>query len=452
MYKLMKHQEVTAELIKSSPCVFSMDDAGTGKTLAHLHSWAERRRHGGGRMLVFAPKSCVEAVWCNEVEKFFGLEFNASASLAPKWQPAFFPTYDVVVTNHDGVKRIMKLPPKELDKLLDGFDTLIWDESDSLRHNSQRTKAALKLASRSQWKHKACLSATPFNKSITEVFFQAMFLDGGQRLGRSFYKFRSVVCDPIQRGPQANHIEWVDKPDATSAVAGLLQDISTRHKLTDVVEMPDIRHRVIKVSMKPKLMRAYEKLKREAIIQLKSDEAVAVNAAVLANKLLQISSGSLYGEKSGHVLDTTKYELAIELAHESRPTVIFFQYDHQLKALIKEAEKKSMIYGYIDGTINSQKRGNLVKVFQSGAMHVLFLQMQSAAHGITLTESNRAVFVTPPYSASLYTQAFGRIYRKGQKRKCESILLASKGTLEEGVVKILAERKNKQMDLLDLLS
>ena len=450
-YTLMKHQQETVELHRKTTIVFNQGEAGVGKSLSTLDAWAERRRQGGGRMLVFAPKSCVKSVWAAEVEKFFPTEFYAGVALAPKREPGFFPTYSVTVMNHDGVKWLTKLKPKELDKLLDGFDTLIWDESDALRHNSARTKSALVLARRSQWKYKACLSATPFNKSITELFFQTMFLDGGQRLGKSFFRFRSAVCDPVQVGPSANHVQWEDKPDAPAAIAGLLQDISVRHRLDDVVEMPEIIHRAINIDLPSKLMKAYNSMRDLAVLQLKDDEAVGINAATLAGKLLQICSGSIYGEKESHVIDTGRYELAAELAKESRPTVIFYNYKHQREALLKETKKMGLVTDFIDGSVSSDKRANLVKLFQSGLYDCLLLQINAAAHGITLTQASRVVFTTPPYSPSIYAQAFGRIYRKGQKRKCESILLVGNNTLETGVVNTLVNRGIKQRSLLELL-
>lgn len=445
-YQLMKHQEKIVDLYQRSSCVFNTSEAGTGKTLAVLHFWAERRRQGGGRLLIFAPKSCVESVWANEVEKFFGYEFRVGLALAPKREPGFHLAYDVTVMNHDGIKWLVD----HLDLIKD-YDTLVWDESDALRHNSARTKAALKLAKLPQWKSKSCLTATPFNKSVTEMFYQVLFLDGGQRLGKSFYKFRSTVCDPIQVGPAAQHIQWVDKPDAPAAVAGILQDISIRFKLDEVVEMPGLTHRTIKVKLPNKLMQRYQQLRQDAILKLKSSEVVALNAAVLTNKLQQVASGSVYTSKGHEIIDTTKYELAVELAREARPAVVFYQYEHQLEALLKEAKKHGLVHQYIDGSVSSAKRQHIVQTFQTGMVDCVFLQINSAAHGITLHQASRVIFVTPPYSPSLYAQAYGRIYRTGQKHKCESILLVSKGTLEEKIVQVLTSRGEKQKDLLELL-
>jgi len=447
----MKHQEETGQLISSIPSVFDTSQAGTGKSLSILDAWAVRRRTGGGRMLVFAPKSCVKAVWVNEVEKFFPGEFVAGAALAPRRELGFQPFYPITIMNHDGVKWLMKLTPATLNKILIGYDTLIWDESDALRHNSARTKASLKLAKRPQWKHKACLSATPFNKSVTELFYQAVFLDGGRRLGKSFYSFRSAACDPLQVGPGVNHVQWVDKPDAPAAVAGLLQDISIRHQLEDVIEMPELIHRSISITLPTKLMRAYKTMRDSAVLQLKSDEVVCINSAVLAGRLLQLAAGSIYGEKKAHIISTSRYELAIELARESRPTVIFFNYKHQLEALQAEAKKTGLVHVFIDGSVSTDNRHKLVQGFQAGLYDVIFLQINAASHGITLTNARRVVFTTPPYSPSVYTQAVGRIFRKGQKHKCESILLVGKDTLEPNVVKTLINRGKSQASLLELL-
>ena len=388
-------------------------------------------------MLVFAPKTCVQSVWLNEVEKFFPDEFRAGAALAPNRAPAFHIINDVVATNHDAVKWLLKQTPTQQKNLLSGFDTLIWDESDTLRHNSARTKAALKLTVRTQWKYKACLTGTPFNKSVAELFFQTKFLDGGMRLGASFYKFRSVICEPVQVGPGINHIQWHDKDDSPGAVAGLIQDITIRHELDACVEMPDITHRKIVLDLPPKLRKAYNAMRDESVLLLKKDEAIALNAAIVTSKLIQLCSGSIYGQKGAHIIDTGRAELAIELARESQPTLIFYNFEHQLASLKVAAAKAGMIQTEINGKVSTENRTKYVELFQCGMTDVMLLQINSAAHGITLTNSHRAVFMSPPYSPSLYKQAFGRIYRKGQKHKCEVILLAARNTLEQKIVQTL---------------
>ena len=47
-----------------------MSDPGTAKTRAHAHAFTERRRAGGGKALVLAPKSILQSAWGNDIDKF----------------------------------------------------------------------------------------------------------------------------------------------------------------------------------------------------------------------------------------------------------------------------------------------------------------------------------------------------------------------------------------------
>ena len=61
--KPFKHQLASLKHGATTPLVLDLSDAGTGKTFVRIEKFAKRRRKGGGRMLVIAPRSLLRSVW-----------------------------------------------------------------------------------------------------------------------------------------------------------------------------------------------------------------------------------------------------------------------------------------------------------------------------------------------------------------------------------------------------
>ena len=446
-----KHQrKVTSLQNQSSNIVFDTSDAGTGKTYAHLIAWHKRRQEGGGKALILCPKSIMFAAWANDVLKFFPGDYTVSIAGAKQKFDAFVPEAQIVVMNHDGVKWLVK--DKRWSTFLEDFDTLIIDESEAFKnHTSQRSKAASILAN--QFEYRAVLSATPFNKSVTELWHQIYLLDRGALLGKSFFQFRNAVCTPIQKGPRPEMREWQDKPGIDQEIALILQSITVRNKFEECLDIPDNVVRTIPFHLTPKHMSVYETMKEDAVLELNEGDVTAVNAAVLANKLLQVASGSVYTEDStAVVVDTERYELITELVTEREHSLVFFQWTHQRDALKQYFDKGGITYEIIDGTVSDRRRKEIVEGYQAGDFKTLLLHPKSAGHGLTLTKGTATIWASPVYSPALFEQANHRIYRAGQTKKTETILIEAVGTVEQRINDILSQRLGKMENLLELLS
>jgi SNF2 family DNA or RNA helicase len=424
-----------------------MSDPGTGKTLVALTAREERKR----RLLVVCPKSIQEAAWAHDIEKFYPKTSYAILTAEDRWR-GWEETMgaDITIVNTDGVKWLMKHPMKELTKRWRG-EMLVIDESSKFKNpNSDRSKALLQLSK--IFSVKVCLSGTPTPKTILDIWHQAFLLDGGKRLGWSYYKFRSDVCYPERVGRAPTAVAWRDREGAELAVSGLLRDITVRHKLEDVVELPPRIVRSIDIKLPEAQMKQYKKLETEALLQLEEGEVDAVNAAVLTAKLLQLASGAVYGTR-GEILrvDGTRTELAMDLAEECPHSVIFFQWKHQRDQLLEEAKKRKRLVKVIDGETPMKDRGQIVKDFQAGLIDDILAHPASAGHGLTLTAATRSIWVSPTYDLELFDQGSRRIYRIGQNKKTENIILVAKDTIEPHVADVLAGKARRMTNLTELL-
>lgn len=452
MTSLYRHQVQSLEFFRTRPRVFDASDPGTGKTRVAIESFAERRKRGGGAALIVAPRTILGSAWRAEFRKF-APSLGTSIATAEKRVEAFHVDADAYLINHDGIKWIQEQIKRDKNFLKHrNIDTLIVDESGAFkRPESQRSKAMRKVAK--LFEHREIMNGTPNPNSVLEIWHQMMILDDGQRLGDSYYAFRMATCTPKQVGPSAHMVKWLDKEGAQEAIAKLIEDITIRHKFEECLDIPENFTYQVPYELSAEQRRAYEQMRKEQMMVVKEQLVTAVNAAVVATKLLQVASGAVYTEAGEWVLvDTERYELVLDLIEQRKYCVVFFLWQHQKEYLINEARKRGITFGVLDGTVSSDReREETVRYFQGGLYRVIFAHPASAAHGLTLTKGTTTIWASPTYNLDHFLQGNKRIYRAGQTEKTETILIIAQDTIEERVYNALMDKKVRMEDLLTML-
>ncbi len=445
------HQKKTLVLLGKENRVLDLSDPGTAKTRPALGAHIERVHTGGKRCLVLAPKSILQPAWGNDIDKFFPGVSYMCAYASNRKAALFDHTSDIIITNHDAVRWLAD-ERNVTKKFWKDFDTIIFDESTAFKnHNSQRSKAAYKIARLMEFRE--LLTGTINPKSILDVWHQAKIIDDGERLGTSYWKFRSATCEPVQVGPDHHMIEWRDKEGAEYAIFDLLEDISIRHKFEECTDIPKNKITEYTIDLPLKLRRQYSDMMNIAAAMLNDGSLLtAVNAASVHQKLMQMASGAVYDEWGKHkVLDNQRSELVMDLIEERELCVVAFNWRHQRYGLEEAAKKRGFSYAVIDGTVGDTKRLEAVEAFQRGDLRAIFAHPQSAGHGLTLTAGTTTIWTSPTYNAEHYKQFNHRIYRAGQTRKTETIHITARDTIDEKVFTKLNSKLTSMQLLLDLM-
>jgi SNF2 family DNA or RNA helicase len=445
MLDRFKHQQASIDFFREQPRGLDLSDAGTGKTRTQIDLFAERRANGGKCALVIAPKSLLEAAWGDDILKF-APHLKVSIAYAHNRQKQFDVEADIYITNTDATKWLVKQKPEFFDR----FDTLIIDELSNFKHRtSQRSKALAKI--RKYFPFRYGLTGTPNSNSILDIWHQAFVIDDGERLSDEYFRFRYTTATPIQVGPSPRMVKYEDKPGASIAVANLLADISVRFQLEECHDIPENNVYQIPFTLSPELRKAYNEMEQHAILLLEEGKVIdAVNAAVVTQKLLQIASGAVYDESNSIVhLESSRYHLIHDLVAARNHSLVFFIWKHQAKFLEELFTESEIPYCRIDGT--TKDKAKIVREFQQGYYQVCLAQPQSAAHGLTLTRATTAIWSSPTYNLEHFIQGNHRIYRAGQTRRTETILVTAKGTIEPRVYQILTAKDKRQMDFLQML-
>jgi len=439
--QLYKHQRQIADFKTCTARAFNTSDPGTGKTLASLTAYKELPDDKGA-MLVLAPLSILQASWGDDIEKS-GYGFTYALATAKHREKAFTSGADIIVCNHDGVKWLIDNP-----KHLGRINTVVVDEFSFFKHRtSDRSKALDKICK--QVKYVWLLGGTPNSNSILDIWFPAFLLDKGERLGRSFAAFRSQVCTPVPVPGVPNAANWVPKPEAELIVADRLRDITIRFRLEDCIDLPENVVHTLHVELPKKIKPLYEQLKRESYLELQGGSINAIHAGARAQKLLQLCSGAVYGQEEGATLiaGTERYELIAQLCSERPQTVVAFNWRHQKDQILKFLGKYGLSCAVIDGSVPAEARTHAVNLFQQGKIRVILAHPQAAGHGLTLTNGCATIWASPTYNAEWFQQFNRRIYRAGQTKKTETILIAAKDTIEETVY----EKLNGKLTRMDAL-
>lgn len=451
-----EHQKETLAFIRSrvdagEGSVFDASDPGTGKTRPSIGAFVERRKKGGGKALVLAPKSILQPAWGNDISKFFpGTSYICA--YATNRKKAFDMDVDIYITNHDAVTWMVKNLP---NRYWADFDTIIIDESTAYKNpKAKRSKAVYNLARK--FTYRQVLTGTPNPNSVTEFWHQVKLLDDGESLGTSFWKFRSIVCEPVQVGPSTNHIQWRDKPGSEHAVFDMIDHMTVRHDFAECrAHEASLFGEPYKIfyNLPPRARKQYYDMVDVAVTMLNDGSILSASqASAVHQKLMQIASGAVYKDDETYaVTDAGRYELVMDLIDARKQCLVAFQWKHQRDELIKAAEQRGYKYAVIDGETKDKERTEIVKNFQAGLIRVIFAHPRSAGHGLTLTAGTTTIWASPTYNSEHWIQFNARINRAGQTEKTETIMICAEDTIDEKVYDRLDSKLSSMQLLLDLL-
>ena len=433
------HQKTTTDFIVDTKCCLITSDPGTGKTRAVLDAHVVL----GGRALVLAPLSILEAAWGEDISKFQPNIKYGVAYAKNRKQIFEDTTNEMVITNFEAVNFLFKNT-----QYLKDFDTIIIDEFTAFKNRSaKRSKNLNKIIS--HFTNRIAMSGTPNSNTILDIWHPVYLIDNGERLGARFYSFRHQACTPKFNG-FAN--EWIDKPGIEETIADKLSDISIRFALTDCMDLPDKIVRTINTKLTPNVQKQYKTLAEESVLYTKSGTVNAVHAAARVKKLLQLVTGAVYDEDGVvQFVHQERYDIVMTLVSQRAHSLVAFNWKHERDALVEMANKEGITYDIIDGSVKPEKRNDIVARYQAGHIKVLFCHPQSAGHGLTLTKANTVIWCSPTYNAEHYQQFNQRIYRAGQTQKTETILIQARNTWEPEVYEKLNTKLGRMENLLHIL-
>ena len=435
-----EYQRIAIERVMENTHYGLLLDMGLGKTISTLFA-IEQLMYDSfevQKVLIIAPKKVAESTWAQEARKWNQTKHLRVASIfgsADDRIKAVESEADIYVMNRENVQWLYEYLKK---KKQFPFDMLVIDESSSFKNpQAKRFKAMRKM--RPLFKRIVILTGTPAPNTLMDLWAQMYLLDGGERLGKTITEYRTRYFMPDKTN---GHIVYSYRLQqrADETIYSKIQDICMSLKAKDYLNLPDRIDNVITIDLTDQERELYCEMERTHILTLVDEEISALNAAAVANKLLQMANGAIYNEEGDAiVIHRQKIERLKELVevNEGKPILVFYNFKHDLES-IKDAFPKSVELK-TDADVEEWNQGNIQMLLAHPASAGYGLNLQAGGHII--------VWYGLTWSLEQYQQANARLHRQGQQEPVIVHHLVAKDTMDEQVMRAL-ERKEVGQDAL----
>lgn len=442
MFKLHNYQEYAKDfIIKNKKCGLFLD-MGLGKTVTSLTAIDILMNDylDVGKVLVIAPKNVAENTWTDEIQKWDhlrGLKVKCISGTAVKRRKALDEEADIYTISRDNVVWLVDELKKDWK-----FDTLIIDELSSFKNPSSKRFKKLKTVT-PFFDRVIGLTGTPAPNSYMDLWSQIYLLDRGERLGKNITAFRRQFFNAYSRGM---YVEYDLKEGAKEKIDDLISDICVSMKSKDYLK--DLKEPIIidyKVKLDNKEFKLYRDMAKEAVAEVtEKDKVVALSAAVVTNKLLQMANGTVYGDdKKPFKIHERKLETLDDILEQAQNEniLVFYNFQSDLENILSKFPEAKKFEGSED-----------IRNWNSGKIKMLLLHPASAGHGLNLQQGGSIiVWYGLTWSLELYLQANARLVRQGQKEVVRIYRLVTEHTVDERVIETLNGKKYKQDELLEKL-
>jgi hypothetical protein len=412
---------------------FLADDMGLGKTAQTIaHICVE---HAEGRLsapaLIVVPTSLV-ANWTAELTKFSPhLKIVVLHGMERHEKREQLDDVNVVITTYTVLTRdiedMRRLP----------WHIVVLDEAQAIKSPDARaTRAVCQLNTT----HRLCLSGTPIENNLEELWSQFAFLMPGL-LGdrRGFAKrFRTPIeknGDPVCR-------------------AQLVQRISPfilrRTKAEVATELPP-KHTILRrITLAPDQRELYETIRGtlyETVREQMAERTLAQSRIIVLDALLKLRQaccdprlvklGNSRGTESSAKLEDL-LEMISELIPEGRRILLFSQFTSMLDLIKPRLNELGIPFVELRG--DTRDRGAPVRSFEAGEVPLFLISLKAGGRGLNLTSADTVIHYDPWWNPAVENQASDRAHRIGQTKSVFVYKLIAMDTVEERILE-LQQRK-----------
>lgn len=443
-------------------------DMGLGKTVIVETVVADLLTMTAGSMyptLVVGPIRVIKTVWRQEAAKWAHtahLRFSLVYGDIQKRLRALREKADVYLINPQNVRWLLGGPKQsDLGRLVDELDLtfgihkllkiegtpdfpgvakvlklrfglLVVDESSMFKESSTKRFKALRTVI-PEFDRRLILTGTLRPQSMLNVWSQAFIIDGGRRLGTSFYRFRDRF---FSKADYEGH-SWELRPGAEDYIHRLLQDVMLRLDAKDWLELPPTIPDTVYVELPEEAMRQYQEFERELVMLLRQSgrEVIAANMAVYSGKAQQVANGAIYFEteerkRQWELIHDAKLEAVQEVVDEAGgPVIICYHFKH-------DAERLKTVFPDAPVFTEAKDTEKLIQEYGLGLHPVLLLHTASGGHGIDGLQhgGNRICFFSLTWSQENHDQVISRIGGARQVGLAKNTIvyyIIARGTIDE---------------------
>ncbi|BCH34292.1 hypothetical protein MesoLjLc_62220 [Mesorhizobium sp. L-8-10] len=422
------------------------DDMGLGKTIQAIAATEILARHFGvSKVLVVCPTS-LKYQWQSEIMRFTGRHdenavrvINGGRAQRQK---------DYALTDFCKITNYEKLKP-DLDLIAAWApDLVIVDEAQRVKNWNTIAARALK---RVDSPYAIVLTGTPLENKLEELISIVQFVDQ-HRLGPTWKLLHEhQVKDEAGRVTGYTRLEKIGQTLAPvmvrrrkSEVLRQLPSRTDQNLLVPMTEMQSLHHQE-NADAVAKIVQRWRKTR------FLSDKDQRRLTCALQNMRMSCNSTYLLDQESDHGVKADELAALFEdlFADSEAKAVVFSQWTRTHDIIIRRLDKLGLGYVSFHGGIPSDKRPALVERFRDDPNCRIFLSTDAGSTGLNLQHASTLVNMDLPWNPAILEQRIARIHRMGQARPVRIVNFVAKGTIEEGMLSVLAFKRSLSAGILD---
>ena len=416
------------------------DDMGLGKTVQVLALLESRRqlraeKPGGtdrpAPSLVVVPRSLIFN-WRQEASRFTPSlrVLDHTGTGRTKGRADHFDEYDLILTTYGTLRR-------DAAHLKDvPFDYVVFDESQAIKNaGTASAKAARLLRAR----HRLCLSGTPIENHLGELWSQFEVLNPGM-LGAS---------PALAAG--ANGKGGPDEPTRQLLARAMRPFILRRTKSQVAADLPEKTEQTLHCELKAAQRKQYDELRdhyRKALLSRVTRDGMNKAKIQILEALLRLRQAAIHPgliDKARAAEPSAKLEALLprlrELVEEGHKALVFSQFTSMLSIVRSRLDGEQIRYEYLDG--RTRDRQNRVDRFQNDLGCGLFLiSLKAGGLGLNLTAAEYVFLLDPWWNPAVEAQAIDRAHRIGQQRQVFAYRLIARDTVEDRILELQQSKRS----------
>jgi superfamily II DNA or RNA helicase len=426
---------------KAGRCLIA-DDMGLGKTIEAIAAAEILARHADiRRVLVICPTS-LKHQWQREIEKFAGQSAVVVEGLTEARDRLYAADAFYKIVNYDVVHR--DLATIQRDK----YDLIVLDEAQRIKNWKTRAAKAVKQL---QSDYAFVLTGTPLENRLEELHSIVEFVDR-HRLGPMF-RFLATHQHVDETGRVVGYRKLDD-------ISRTLEPILVRRTKDQVLkELPERLEKRFFVPMTEQQMRYHED-NREIVARIVAKwrrygylSEIDQKRLTCALQNMRMSCNSTYlldkQTDHGHKADELASLLEEVLEDRDAKAVIFSQWLGTHELIVRRLERRGLGHVIFHGGVPGPKRKDLLARFREEPACRLFLSTDAGGVGLNLQHASVVANMDLPWNPAVLEQRIGRVHRLGQHRPVRVVHFIAKGTIEEGMLGLLAFKKSVFAGVLD---
>ena len=411
------------------------DEMGLGKTIQAITFILSKK---GSKTLIVAPTSLIYN-WISEFEKFAPNIKVAAVYGTHDMRDEIIHNikeYDVLITTYNLLKRDFK--SYEVIE----FNHCILDEAQNIKNpNSQNAVAVKEIKAETRF----ALSGTPVENSLMDLWSIFDFIMPGYLYDEKIFSVRY-------------HKKLKTSPEILEDLNRLIKPFILRRRKKDVLkELPDKIEKTLMVSLDDEQKKVYKTYANHAMELIKNkvrndefkNSKIEILSYITKLRQLCLDPTVLMNDYSG---GSAKIEALVEYLHKSieeqHRVLVFSQFTAVLKNIQRRLKVEDISFSYLDGSVPSIKRMDMVKDFNHGGNSVFLISLKAGGTGLNLTAADVVIHFDPWWNPAVEEQATDRAHRIGQKNVVNVIKIIAKGTIEEKILSLQEEKKKLISELM----